>query len=141
MSCAGRFLSALQVAIPCLKTSGEYLPWTWNVIVLGECCRPFKHCRIKSCSNLTGRGKSLWTCNNGGKQSNLELALGCKVKICILKQGVRKSFETKWLVFPMGKTIPLRAYSFIIYWVLAPEREKPAMLLPQLCLMMAFFFI
>lgn len=34
-------------------------------------------------------------CNCGGKQSDVECALGSKVKICILKQGVRKSLGTK----------------------------------------------
>lgn len=55
------------------------------------------------------QGKVPMNCNSEGKQSTLEVAGGSKVKICVLKQGVRKSFQTKRLIFPMGKTMPLTA--------------------------------
>lgn len=103
-----------------------------------KCCCPWRALQVsrllrnKIMQQSDRQGGISMSCGCGGKQSHLEFALGSKVKICILKQGVRKSLETVWLVFPMGKTIHLRAYSRVRYWVLAVERQKSALLLLQL---------
>lgn len=131
VACAGRFPAALQMCGLCLKTWGRYLPYTWNVAVLGERCKSLDCCGIIM-QQSDRQGIISMSCSCGGKQSNLEFALGSKVKICMLKQGVRKSLETVWLVFPMGKTIHQRACSCSRYWALALERQKSALLLLQL---------